>query len=296
MTANDIRPISVGTRLVAMLLDHVFMTIIAMVFFLPTMISGFSGAFNVSHEQTDFNFMGGPMKYIGLFGFALYFCKDIINGRSIGKRILKLQVVDNKTGEVASPLQCFVRDIFCILWLIEVIVAITNTSRRLGDKVAGTKLVHFDPTLEQPKTNVSKLALPVIISFGLIVLLMSLMPSASMAKTNYSETSYNAAESKELEKLIADSLGQYLTPDIRVYDTVKNENLKYVSTILKLNENYIADNNSYNQLHDMATNLIYSKLPKETFTGQIKYVYQSGGQFQSRATTIGTYLQPKDEK
>jgi uncharacterized RDD family membrane protein YckC len=295
MTSLDNRPISAGTRLGAMLLDHVFMTIIAMVFFLPTMISGFSEAFKVSHEQSDFNFMEGPMKYIYLLGFALYFCKDIINGRSIAKRILKLQVVDNKTGQVASPLRCFVRDIFCVVWPIEVIVALTNTSKRLGDRVAGTKLVHYDPTLEQPKSNIGKLALPVIISYGLIVLLMSLMPSMAMAKTDYSETSYNAKESKDLEKVITDSLGEYVTPDIRVYDTVKNGNLKYVSTILKLKENYIADDKSYDQLHEMTTNLIYSILPKETFTGKIKYVYQSSGQFQSRATTIGTYIQPKVE-
>ena len=44
----------------------------------------------------------------------------------------------------------------------------------------------------------------------------------------------------------------------------------------------------------MATNLIYSRLPVETFTGQMKYIYQGGGQFQSRTTTIGTYLQPKE--
>lgn len=296
MTFNDNKPIKVSTRLRVMLLDHLLMTIIAMVFFVPTMISGFSDAFKVSHEQTDFNFMEGPMKYIGLFGFALYFCKDIINGRSIAKRILKLQVVDDKTGQVATPLQCFIRNIFCVLWIVEVIVAMRNTSRRIGDRIAGTKLVHYDPALEQPKSNIGKLVLPVLISYGLMVLLMSLMPSAIMAKTNYSETSYNATESKELEKLITDSLGQYLTPDIRVYDTVKNENLKYVSTIVNLKKNYIADDNSYSQLHDMTTNLIYSKFPKEAFTGQIKYIYQSGGQVQSRATTIGSYIQPKDEK
>ncbi len=296
MTSLDNRPISVGTRLGAMFLDHVFMTIIAMVFFLPTMISGFSDAFKVSHEQTDFNFMEGPMKFLSMFGFALYFCKDIINGRSISKRILKLQVVDHKSGQVATPLQCFVRNIFCIIWPIEVIVAMTNTSRRLGDKVAGTKLVYFDPALEQPKINFGKTILPIIISYGLILLIIQLTPSVRMVKTNYSETSYNQTESKELEKLISDSLGQYLTPDIRVYDTVKNESLKYISTILKLKENYIADDNSYSQLHEMTTKLIYSKFPKETFTGQIKYIYQNGGQFQSRATNFGTYIKPKDEK
>jgi uncharacterized RDD family membrane protein YckC len=296
MMTIDNRPISVGTRLGTMLLDHFFMTMIAMVFFLPGMISGFSDGFNASHEQTDLNFMEGPMKYLSMFGFALYFCKDIINGRSISKRVLKLQVIDNKTGQVATPLQCFVRNIFCIIWPIEVIVAMTNTSRRLGDKVAGTKLVYYEPTLEQPKINLGKTILPVVISYGLILLIMQLTPSVTMGKANYIETSYNQTESKELEKLISDSLGQYLTPDIRVYDTVKNESLKYISTIIKLKENYIADDNSYRQLHEMTTNLIYSKFPKEIFTGQIKYTYQGSGQFQSRATTIGAHLRPTDEK
>ena len=169
MTSLDNKPISVGTRLGAMLLDHFFMTMIMMVFFLPTMISTFSDAFKVTHEQTDSNFMEGPMFYIAMFGFSLYFCKDIINGRSIAKRILKLQVVDNKTGQVATPLQCFVRDIFCVLWMVEVFVAMANTSRRIGDRVAGTKLVFYDPALEQPKINIGKTILPVIISYGIYI-------------------------------------------------------------------------------------------------------------------------------
>ena len=267
-----------------------------MLFVLPRMISNFSNALKVSHEQEDFNIMDGPMKYIAALGFALYFCKDIINGRSIAKRILRLQVVDNVTGRVATPLQSFVRNIFCVLWPIEVIIAITNTSKRLGDRVAGTKLVPYDPTLEQPRINIPKILLPVIISYGLVVLFMQFTPSFTISKTKYSETSYNQAESKELERLIVDSLGQYMTPDIQVYDSVKNENLKYVSTILKLKANYIADDNSYDELHTMTTELIYSKFPKETFTGQIKYVYQAKGQFQARTTTIGTYIQPKDKK
>ena len=132
---SDNKQISVGTRIGTMLLDHVFMTMIAMVFFLPSMISGFSEAFNVSHERASPSLLEGTLKYIGMFGFALYFCKDVFNGRSIAKRILKLQVVDNSTGQVASPLQCLVRDLFCVLWPIEVIVAMANTSRRIGDRV-----------------------------------------------------------------------------------------------------------------------------------------------------------------
>ena len=281
-----------------MILDHFFMSMIAMLFFLPGFITGLSEALNVTHEETNFNFLEGPYKFIGLFGFALYFCKDIFNGRSLSKRILKLQVVDNETDQVATPLQCFVRNIFCMFWPIEAIVALTNTKRRIGDRVAGTKLVQYDPAHEQPRLNIGKLALPLLISYGLIILLLQFMPpipSTSQTKTNYSKTSFNASESKTLEQFLTDSLGQYFTPDIRIYDTVKTENLKYVSIILNLNENYLEDNDTYNQLNDITTNLIYSRMPKETFTGQIKYVYQGSGHYQSSSSTIGIKIKPELE-
>lgn len=47
MTLNDNNPIGVGTRFAAMLLDHVFMTFIAMGFFIPAIIADFSDAFSV---------------------------------------------------------------------------------------------------------------------------------------------------------------------------------------------------------------------------------------------------------
>ena len=290
MTLNENKPISVGTRLGTMFLDHVIMTFIAMVFFLPTMISGLSETLKVSHEQIDFNFMEGQKKYFGLIGFALYLCKDVINGRSISKRIFKLQVVDFKTGQVATPIKCFIRNIFCILWPVEVIVAMTNTGRRIGDKIAGTKLVQYNPDLEQPKLIIGKLILPFLFSYGIFLLLTQLTSTPTIAKINYIETSYNQIESKKLEKYITDSMSQYLKPDIRLYDSVKDQNLKYLSVILLLNENYIADEDSYKKLHEMTTNLIYSKYPKESFIGQIKYVYKNGKQFQSRATIIGKVM------
>jgi len=147
-----------GTRFGSMILDHFIMTMIAMIFFIPGMISGFANAFTITHEQTNPDIFGG-MSYLGLIGFAIYFCKDCINGRSIAKRILKLQIVDNTTGQVASPLKCFVRNIFCILWPIEAIVALINPSRRIGDRVAGTRLVIFDQTIEQPKLNFGQIAI-----------------------------------------------------------------------------------------------------------------------------------------
>lgn len=168
------KQISVGTRLGSMLLDHFLMTMIAMVFAIPGIIVQVFSSFSTTPGQSS-NFMEGSLGYISVFGFALYFCKDCINGQSIAKRILKLQIINNSTGQIASPLKCFIRNLLCILWPIEVIVAMTNTSRRLGDRIAGTKLVVFDPTNEQPKVHIGQILIPVIIAYGLMILLMLLI-------------------------------------------------------------------------------------------------------------------------
>jgi uncharacterized RDD family membrane protein YckC len=296
MTSNNETTINTGTRLAAMLLDHIFMTLIAGAFLLPPMISDMFANFTPSHEPTDFDFWGGSTMYLGMFGFALYFCKDIINGRSIAKRILKLQVVDNRTGRVATPIQCLIRNILCVFWFVEVFVAMTNTNRRLGDRIAGTRLVVFNPTLEQPKFNFGKLILTIVISYGILLLFFQMTPSVKVPSPIYSKTSYNETESNRLKKVLTDSLGEFAVPDIKIYDSLQNQNLKYISIILKLKANYIASNDDYNLLHEKTTNLIYTIHPKESFTGQIKYIYQNAGQFTSKSTTIGILIQPRNDK
>ena len=264
----------------------------AMIFFIPMMIKGFSSAFNISHEQTETDF-GGPLLYVSLVGFVLYFCKDIINGRSIGKRITKTQVVDNVTGQVASPLKCFVRNILCVIWPVEVIVTLINPSRRLGDQIAGTKIVPFDAaTTEQPKFDIKKGLVPLVIAYGLMLLLMlpfqALKPS--FTKVKYIESSYNENESKSLEKLFADSLGQNLSASVKVFNKIENQNTKYISIIYTLKENYLEDEGQSRQLKRITNEVLYSQHPRETFTGQAKYVYKANGIMQTSSNQIGTSI------
>ncbi|WP_412983932.1 RDD family protein [Pontimicrobium sp. IMCC45349] len=279
-----------GTRIGSMLLDHIAMTFIAMIFFIPGMISGFSAAFEINHEQTNPDIFGG-LSYVGLIGFTLYFCKDCINGRSIAKRALKLQVVENKSGNVASPIRCFVRNIFCILWPIEVIVTLASPSRRIGDMVAGTRVIPFNPELEQPKVNFAQVGLSIVLAYGLMVLVMlpfeGLKSKMESNRVSYIESSLNENSANETEQLFADSLGTYLTADVRVYDKIeKNEELKYVSVILRLNENYLDSDNDYEQIKSATVPLLLTKFPEKTFVGQIKYVYQQPGSMQTRTLPL----------
>ena len=266
------------TRLIAMILDHVVMGPIIMVFMVPGMVSKMATAFTVTHAQVDTNVFGG-MNYLALVGFALLLCKDCINGRSIAKRILKLQVVDHATGKVASPIQCFVRDILNILWPIVVVVALVNPSRRIGDRVAGTRLVVFDKTLEQPKLNFKQIAISLALAYGLMILLMlpfSFLRSNS-PKVPFVEASYNKEDSKLTEQLFADSLGQSLTADIRVYDKIQNSDLKYVSVIFMLKENHLEKESDFETIKAKTTKLLLARFPEKTFVGQLKYVYQTSG-------------------
>lgn len=282
--------VNAGIRLGSMILDHFIMTMIAMLFFIPTMIKTFSGAFTISHEQNVDDGFSGPLLYIGLFGFALYFCKDCINGRSIAKRILKLQVVDNKTEQVASPLKCFVRNIFCIIWPVEVIVTLINPNRRIGDQVAGTKVVFYEPSIiEQPKVDIKALLVPLALSFGLLLLIMLPFQSlkSSMTRAKYVESSYNDPESKALEKVFADSLSRYVTSSVRVYDKIENQNLKYISIILQLKENYLEDEDKTDQLQKFTALAVHTVFQRNTFTGQVQFVYKSGGSMQTLTTPIG---------
>ncbi|MCE2996794.1 MAG: RDD family protein [Cyclobacteriaceae bacterium] len=279
MTQEKINP---GTRLGTMFLDHIIMCGVAMIFAIPGMISAFSQAFNISHEQTSQNIFG-DMMYVMLIGFATYFCKDSIQGRSPGKRILKLQVVNNTTGIAASPLRCFIRNLFCVLWPIEALVALANPERRIGDFVAGTKLVPFEPTTEPQKLNWLQIGMAFVLGYGLILLYVipfnTLMSGGE--KIDYIETSYNEQDSKALEQLFADSLGNKLTADIKVYDKIQGEDLKYISFIFRLKKNYLTNDESFEQLKAEILPLVYSKFPEETFVGRVQYVYQSDNSVQT---------------
>ena len=252
------------TRISSMFLDHLIMTMIAGIFFIPEIIISISTV--LTHDQPESDVFG-RMIYISLIGFALYFCKDCINGQSIAKRIFKLQIVDNSTEQVASPLKCLLRNVFCILWPLEVIVAFNNPGRRIGDRVAGTKLVVFDSALEQPKINLRKVTTTVVLAYGCMVLMMiplnSMQPKFMDNETKFVENTYNVQLSKSTGKLFNDNLGQILTADIKVYDKIEKENLKYVSAIFILKKDDLEFDSDFDRLKTETTKILLTKFPEK---------------------------------
>ncbi|MBX7156410.1 MAG: RDD family protein [Candidatus Kapaibacterium sp.] len=167
--------VSIGLRIGTMVLDHFIMTFITVIFAIPFVAElSMNLLANKENSTPTIGFEIGIGMYIACLGYALYFCKDAINGRSPAKRILKLQVVNAGNGEVATPIRCLVRNLTCIIWPIEVIVALIRPERRLGDLIAGTRIENFDPDKHVTKVSIPQVLISIIISYALVVVGMHL--------------------------------------------------------------------------------------------------------------------------
>lgn len=155
--------LNTGTRIGTMVLDHFTMTFAIMIFAAPGMVYDIMQTFGNPDAQPKL-FLGNY--YMNIFAFSLYFNKDIYLGRSIAKRIIKLQIVDIKTNKPANPIRCFVRNLTLILWPIEVIVGLINNERRIGDFIAGTKLTTYDPEHHKGKANWALIIIAIITSMA----------------------------------------------------------------------------------------------------------------------------------
>jgi len=281
--------INAGTRLFSMFLDHFFMCIIGMVFWFPMIIKESAGAFELTHEQMAPVFVSGPLLYVALFGLSLYICKDCINGRSLAKRIFRHQVVNNATGLAASPLRCLVRNFFCFIWPVEFIVTLASPARRLGDRVAGTRVASYSNGIEQPGIKPFRVLAAVLISYSLCLLFIIPIQSiqSSFKPVKYEEASCNMRDSKALEQIFSDSLGSMLTASIRVYDKTAYPGIKYISVVCKLKENYLEEDRSAEALTDAANNCLHILFPDSTFTGRAKFVYRRGGSMKAVIMDIG---------
>jgi uncharacterized RDD family membrane protein YckC len=158
---------SIFTRIGSGMIDYACSTAIAILLSLPLMVSFIYQVHESSTENMAPIPLEGPFLYLSIFGFSLFFSKDIMSARSIGKRLLQLQVRDIKSGEVATPLQCFLRNITLLVWPIELIMIIVNPTRRLGDFIAGTKVEYVHAGVPSYTSSFSRMLLPLSLAFVL---------------------------------------------------------------------------------------------------------------------------------
>jgi uncharacterized RDD family membrane protein YckC len=103
--------------------------------------------------------------------------KDYSNSKSIGKRIIGYKVVTQKKGNSASKIQCVIRNLTLLFWPLEVILLLVYPNRRIGDFIAGTKVIpsekveYFETLNEFKKSRNNSRILWILISIIISVIL-----------------------------------------------------------------------------------------------------------------------------
>ncbi len=144
-------------RLIAFLIDLLLIAIIVNMFFFAT---------QTVKSQLLVQFLSAMM-------VTMLLCKDCINGKSAGKRIMKIEIANEKEGEKVSAVSCVVRNIFVVLWIIEILVLFISKEKRIGDYVAKTKVVS-NSKVEKIKLDKNTL-LTVLLCFCIIFLFIFLV-------------------------------------------------------------------------------------------------------------------------
>jgi uncharacterized RDD family membrane protein YckC len=80
--------------------------------------------------------------WISILGWLAYiFFKDGFNGQSIGKRLLRIRVVDKEEGTPCTLPKSFLRGLVGMLGLIDWVFALGTSRQRLADHAANTVVV-----------------------------------------------------------------------------------------------------------------------------------------------------------
>lgn len=135
--------VRIVNRLASMLLDHFVMsfTIVPLVIIVFVIIQLSLGD-DLYSEYVGGNYRTGSMIFMLIL--CIYFLKDSYRGKSIGKRVIGLQVLNRSTNKPASTLQCFIRNLVIPIWPLEVFISLFSPTIRLGDLIANTKVVESD--------------------------------------------------------------------------------------------------------------------------------------------------------
>lgn len=278
---------STGTHIKSACIDYLLALLVIYITCIPTMFHLFSPDDVGNYAQLGIFPLGGPLHYVSLAGFALFCCKDSFNGRSPGKRVMGLQVVDNGTLESASPMQCLVRNVTVIIWPIEMAFVLLRPGRRIGDWLAGTRVAAYNASQEHMRPGFWRVFIPLAIAYGAILLLFS--PLRQLNPKIVKE-SYNAAASKQLQGLLNDSLGRFISAQVQVYDSVSGRNLKGVTVLCHVKKKYMKDKDSTLYIQRAAEQLIYRAIPPQQFMGWVAWIAPGAGTMQVKTKFIGTPL------
>ncbi len=121
-------------RQIACFIDHILFTGVASVILIPGILV------DVLRNPFEFSFNTGNV-LLNTFALSIYLCKDVFFSKSPGKRLLKFRLVKTTSLTTPNSFQLFLRNTTFFIWPIEVLVLLVSPEQRIGDKLAGTRVI-----------------------------------------------------------------------------------------------------------------------------------------------------------
>lgn len=151
-----------------MFVDQMTIILVAMTSMVPVFVWGSIVGYDEETLQTTI-----PFQLSIAFIWSIILNKDSYNGQSPGKIYSTLHVVTLK-GKEAQPIQCVIRNLFILIWPIELLVTLFNPSRRLGDIISGTKVAPHRITSERSVDmgQLVKLIIPVLFCWFIVFVIV----------------------------------------------------------------------------------------------------------------------------
>ena len=122
---------------------------VAMILFLPTGPSDISRSLLTGLGLGTFVALFSAVLWI----FGLFFMDGFRKGQGIGKKLLSLQVVRLKDGKPCTFKDAFLRRFAGIFQPFDLLWFLGEKQQRLGDKLAETIVVQYEPELEQTEVE-----------------------------------------------------------------------------------------------------------------------------------------------
>lgn len=117
-----------GIRLIGQILDAIAGIIIGLVVFLIL-------------KSFEVEEMAAGLIFIAIIYLYILFSDGFKKGQSLGKKVLRIAVIDSKYGSPCTYGQSFLRNFLQCLGIFDWIFIFGDKRQRLGDKAAGTMVV-----------------------------------------------------------------------------------------------------------------------------------------------------------
>ena len=127
-------------RIVALAIDLFILVIIEM-FFLYFTISSRLGLNSFCYKILVLSLL-----------YSLFFCKDIIGSRSIGKRVMHLRIIGTNNKPITLK-TLVLRNLFVFIGSVEIILCFINSRKRVGDFVMNTKVTDNPELISTSKNS-----------------------------------------------------------------------------------------------------------------------------------------------